>query len=1123
MMQQPPMPSVRSWLESVGLVQYAALFEQQAIDFELLTELTEADLQKLGITVLGHRLRLMKAIATLSGRPGGRHEGAVGHPVRIAFSASSERRQLTVMFCDLVGSTALSRRLDPEDLRALMQEYQEVCRQVVERYQGHIAQYLGDGLMVYFGWPRAHEDDAHRAVRAALEIVDEIKRIQAAEPLHVRIGIGTGPVVIGETGWGDAAVPRTAVGETPNVASRVQTLAGPDQVVIAASTQRLAAGSFEYEDLGEHPLSGIGEPLRLWRVVGESRAQNRFAAAHGPVLTPLIGRETEITMLRNKWAQAREGEGQAVLLYGQPGMGKSRITQELCERVAKEPHWLLRYQCSQYYSNSAFYCVLATLQRTSGFERTDSTATKVAKLEAALAPVGQLKERLAPLYAALMSLPLDRFAPFTGSPQKQKQETMEAMVESVVVLARSKPVLMVFEDLHWVDPSTLEVINSAIDRTRESRVLLLMTSRPEFASPWVGHAHVTAHSLNRLSRRHSLALVGDLSKDYGLPEQMVNDIVAKTDGVPLFLEEVTKNVLHSDRQEKQTGRDAQDSSARLEIPVTLRDSLTARLDELSAAKKIAQIGAVIGRQFRYDLMQDIADMPEEELAEALDALVASGLVWQRGERPNSTYTFKHALIQDAAYESLLKSERKMFHRRGAEALTKHFPEMSDSEPEVIARHYSAGDVPEKAAQLWLKAGQRAWQRSTATEAIAHLSSGLEAVKRIGDVPTREALELRLQSALGVVYFAAVSYAAPQAQAAFMRAYELCERVLEIELKAPVLYGIGAFQTMKGDMRAGHGAFEKLIAEARSAQQPRLLLYTHSALTWSNYNRGQYATAIEHARETRTLYEAGPYSGARLSAADPKVIGECFRAGSLWSLGFVDQARAASESLMRHARELTESYSLAYTLNFAGLLVPDLRAEYALVLERADEGFQLARDLGYPFMEVFGTLWKAWAIGQCGDTAEALALFDEAMEKCRLLGVQYHSGQLLARRARLLLASGQIDSAQASALEALAYVARSGERSIEADALQAQGDIFRAGGRALESHAEAYYLKAIEAARNQQARSWELRAATALASLWHERGQRERAHELLAPVYEWFTEGKDTADLKQAAALLSELT
>jgi class 3 adenylate cyclase/tetratricopeptide (TPR) repeat protein len=1120
MMQQPPMPSVRSWLESVGLVQYAELFEAQAIDFELLTELTEEDLQKLGIAVLGHRLRLMKAIATLSGRPSARQEAvANGDHTRIGVPTAPERRQLTVMFCDLVGSTALSRRLDPEDLRALMQEYQEVCRQVVERYQGHVAQYLGDGLMCYFGWPRAHEDDAQRAVRAALEIVDEIKRIQAAEPLHVRIGIGTGPVVIGETGWGDAAVPRTAVGETPNVAARVQTLAGPDQVVIAASTQRLTAGSFEYEDLGEHSLSGIGEPLRVWRVVGVSRAQDRFAAAHGPVLTQLIGRETEITMLRNKWSQAREGEGQAVLLYGQPGMGKSRITQELCERVAKEPHWLLRYQCSQYYSNSAFYCVLATLQRTSGFERTDSTATKLVKLEAALAPVGELRDRLAPLYAALMSLPLDGFPPFAGSPQKQKQETMEAMVESVIVLARSKPVLMVFEDLHWVDPSTLEVINLTVDRTRESRVLLLMTSRPEFASPWVGHAHVTAHSLNRLSRRHSVALVTDLSKDYGLPEQMINDIVAKTDGVPLFLEEVTKNVLHSDRQEKQAGGIA---SARLEIPVTLRDSLTARLDELSAAKKMAQIGAVIGRQFRYDLMRDMAEMPDEELAAALDALVESGLVWQRGERPNSTYTFKHALIQDAAYESLLKSDRKMFHRRAAEALVQHFPEMSDSEPEVIARHYSAGDVPEKAAQLWLKAGQKAWQRSTATEAIAHLTSGLEAVKRIGDMQSREALELRLQSALGVVYFAAVSYAAPQAQAAFMRAYELCERVHEVELKGPVLYGIGAFQTMKGDMRAGHGAFEKLIGEARSAQQPRLMLYAHSALTWSNYNRGQYATAIEHARETRTLYEAGPYPGARLSAADPKVIGECFRAASLWSLGFVDQARAASESLVRHARESTESYSLAYTLNFAGLLVPDLRAEYALVLERVDEGFQLARDLGYPFMEVFGTLWKAWAIGQCGDTAEALAIFDEAMEKCRALGVQYHSGQLLARRARLLLTSGQTDNAQACALEALAYVARSGERSIEADAYQAQGEIFRAGGRALEPHAEAYYLKAIEAARNQFARSWELRAATALASLWGEQGHREKARELLAPVYEWFTEGKDTADLKQAAALLSEL-
>jgi tetratricopeptide (TPR) repeat protein len=601
---------------------------------------------------------------------------------------------------------------------------------------------------------------------------------------------------------------------------------------------------------------------------------------------------------------------------------------------------------------------------------------------------------------------------------------------------------------------------------------------------------------------------------------MINDIVAKTDGVPLFLEEVTKNVLHSDRQDRPDGRVLM--SDRLEIPATLRDSLTARLDQLSGAKKIAQIGAVFGRQFRYDLMHDLSDMSSEELAPALNAVVASGLVWQRGEPPNTTYTFKHALIQDAAYESLLKSDRKHYHRRAAEVLLARFPELADSEPEAIARHYSAGDVPDKAAQLWLKAGQRAWQRSSSTEAIAHLNAGLETVKRVADVPARESLELRLQSALGVVYFAAVSYAAPQAQAAFLRAYELCERVSEVELKAPVLFGIGAFQTMKGDVRAGHAAFEKLIAEAKSAQQPRLLLYTHSALTWSSFNRGQYATAIEHARETRALYDAGPYPGARLSAADPKIIGECFRAGALWSLGFPDQARAASEAVMRHARELGEPYSLAYALNFAGLLVPDLRGEYAVVLERADEGSQLARDLGYPFLEVFGTLWKAWAIGQCGDAQEALALFDQALEKCKALGVQYHYGQLLSRRARLLLASDQMQAAQACALEALAIIARSGERSIEADAYQTQGDLFRAGGRALEGHAEAYYQKALDVARAHLAKSWELRTALALATLWRDQGHRDKALQLLEPLYGWFVEGKDTADLKQASALLNEL-
>jgi tetratricopeptide (TPR) repeat protein len=715
---------------------------------------------------------------------------------------------------------------------------------------------------------------------------------------------------------------------------------------------------------------------------------------------------------------------------------------------------------------------------------------------------------------------MDRFPQSGLSPQKQKQETIDAMVESVVVLAAQRPLLLVFEDLHWVDPSTLEVINATIERTRESPVLILMTSRPEFASPWVGHAQVTAHSLNRLSRRHSRTLVSELSREYGLPDQMINDIVDKTDGVPLFLEEVTKNVLHSDRNERSVGRAF--AFDQLEIPSTLRDSLTARLDELSGAKKVAQIGAVIGRQFKQELMRDLCDMPPEELRQALHALVGSGLVWEREEQGSATYTFKHALIQDAAYESLLKSDRRLYHRRAAEAMQQHFPEMAQAEPEVLARHFGAGEVADRAAELWLQAGQKAWQRSNATEAIAHLNAGLDAARRIGDPQRRDALELRLQSALGVVYFAAVSYAAPQAQAAFMRAYDLCERIPEVELKAPVLYGIGAFQTMKGDMRAGHTAFEKLLEAARAAEKPRLLLYTHSTLTWSNFNRGHYNAAIEHARETRALYEAGPYPGPRLSAADPKVIAECFRAVSLWSLGFPDQARTAAEALVRHARELNESYSLAYTLNFASLLVPDLRGEYATVLERADEGSKLARDLGYPFLEAFGALWKAWAIGECGDTREALALFDDALDKCRALGVQYHYGQLLARRARLLLANGEAQAAQASALEALAAILRSGERCIEPDAYLAQGDVFRAEGRAMEGHAEAAYAKAIESAREQSSRSWELRAATSLASLWREQGQQDKARAMLEPVLGWFTEGRETPDLRRAAALLAEL-
>ena len=1112
--------SVRHWLAGLGLEQYAENFESHAIDLDVLPALTDAELDQLGVRLLGHRLKLARAIAAL------RSPATAGAAPPVAQPAvpgtGLERRQLTVMFCDLVGSTALSQELDPEDLRLLMQRYQRICGTAVERHAGLVAQYLGDGIMVYFGWPRAHEDDAARALQTALDIVDAVKAISAARPLRVRIGIATGPVVVGETGGGDATLPKTAIGETPNVAARVQALAEPDQILVAATTRRLVADAFECEDRGDHVLKGISQPLRIWRVLGVGRADGRFAAAHGARLTPLVNRDVEISMLLNRWARARQGDGQAVLLVGEPGIGKSRVTAELCAH-AGDGSVLIRAQCSDLHRNSAFYPVIAYLQRSAGLERNDTPAVKLDKIEALINRNGAPLGEIAPFLAALLSLPLDRYPALQTSPQKQKRDIIDALVALTIVSSRQSPVLLVFEDLHWMDPTTLEVLDALMTAIASAKVLLVMTTRHGLGDRWHQHAHLSTQLLTGLNRGHSLKLAVAVAIKHGLPQQVLARIVDRTDGVPLFLEEVTRTLLESGAL--LVGSHATLPQAKLdaiEIPATLKDSLTARLDQLGPAKRCAQFGAVLGRQFRHDAVLALSGLPELQFREHMAQLAGAGLVTVTGETTGAVYTFHHALVQDAAYETLLKSDRRALHARAGETLSELLPELAEAEPEVLARHYTAGEMHDKAVPLWLKAGQRAWLRSAAQEAIAHLSAGLALIHHLPEGPARDTMELRLQAALGVVYFAAVSYAAPQARDAFERATVLCEHVPDAALKVPVLYGVGAFQTMKGDIRSGHEAFGKLLVEAEAAAQPRLRLYTHAVLTWSHFNCGDFATSVRAADETARLYAAGAVAGPRLGAADPKIISECFRAASLWSLGHVDQARAASDGVLAHARALADPYSLAYALNYAALVVPELCGEHALVLERAEEGIHLAHELGYPFLEAFGRLWRAWVRGQSGDPEQALADLNEGVARFEALGVGYHHAQLLARRARLLVRCGQTGAAQLEVAAALAQIESSGEHSIEADVYLAEAEVLRSAGGEQRRLAETAYRLAIDVARRQGARSWELRAATELARLWAADGQRADALELLAPVHGAFTEGRDTVDHRQAAALLATL-
>jgi class 3 adenylate cyclase len=704
---------IRDWLRDLALGRYADSFEANAIDSEVLLELTEADLEKLGV-VLGHRKKLLKAIAALR-EPDKEIAGPGEADASRAPRREAERRQLTVLFCDLVGSTELAARLDPEDMGQVIRAYQDTCAEGIARWGGHIAKYMGDGVLAYFGWPQAHEDDAERAVRAGLELTDGIAKLDtsAGKTLAARTGIATGLVMVGELIGEGAAREEAVVGETPNVAARLQTLAAPSSVVISLATRRLLGGLFDLEDLGRNRLKGFAEPLPAWRVKGEGLAEGRFEARQTAGLTPLVGRDEEIALLLRRWQQVKDGEGHVVLLSGEPGIGKSRLVREVRARLEGDPHISPLYQCSPHHTTSPLHPLIEQLERAAGFAAGDRPEAKFDKLAALVARGTDRLDQAVPLIAALLGVPKDdRYPSPDLTPQRQKQLTLAALVEQLEGLAAAQPVLLTYEDMHWSDPTTQELLGLTIERLQHLPALLLITFRPEFSPPWPTQPHVSALALSRLGRREGAALVERVVRDKALPAEVAAQIVAKTDGVPLFVEELTKTVLESDLL-----TDAGDhyeltgSLPPLAIPTTLHDSLMARLDRLPTAKEIAQIGAVIGREFSHELLAAVADQPEDQLRGALGQLLRSELLFRQGTLPDATYAFKHALVQDAAYQSLLKAKRQHLHARIARSLEERPSSAIQIAPEVLAYHYMQAGLFELAIPYWLRAGGSAPRRS----------------------------------------------------------------------------------------------------------------------------------------------------------------------------------------------------------------------------------------------------------------------------------------------------------------------------------------------------------------------------------------------------------------------------
>jgi class 3 adenylate cyclase/predicted ATPase len=1115
---------IAAWLCELGLERYQQVLRDNDVDAKVLPHLTAEDLKDIGITSVGHRRRLLAAIEAL------RAEGATPEPREPSATAppapepsrEAERRQLTVMFVDLVGSTALSARLDPEDVGEVIRSYQERCGEVASRWDGHIAKYMGDGVLAYFGWPQAHEDDAERAVRAGLELAQEVERLTTTDgvPLAARIGIATGLVMVGDLVGEGAAQEQRVVGDTPNLAARLQALADPGTVVIAEGTRRLLGDLFEYLDLGRPELKGFAKPVRAWRVVGETRAESRFEALHGQHLTALVGREHEIGLLMERWERAKEGEGQVVLLAGEPGIGKSRIVRALRERLADEPHTPLSHYCSPHHTNSALYPVIGLLERAAGFGRDDRPDTRLDKLEALLARGTETPGEAVPLVATLIGLETgERYPAPALSPQRQKQRTLEVLIEQVEGLAVRQPVLAVYEDVHWIDPTTLEALGLLIERVQRLPVLVLITFRPEFSPPWTGHAHVMQLSLSRLTRRHGQALVAAVTGGKALPDEVLDQILAKTDGVPLFVEELTKAVLESDLL-----RDAGDRYALagplapLAIPATLQDSLMARLDRLAPVKEVAQIGAVIGREFAHELVAAVSPLPADRLGDALDQLVAAELVFRRGTPPEATYSFKHALVQDAAYQSLLKSTRHLLHARIAKALEQRFP---DTAPEVLAHHLSEAQLYEQAVPKWLAAGQAATARSAYAEAAANLRCGLDVVGQIADASRQIGEEIRLQNALG---FALIAHGrVTDAVKAYERARSLCRQVdVPRELFA-ARFGLFFLSHLRLDLEGTAKFSSELLAMVEGESDSGLVLEAHHAGWSAGWPRGELEDALAHAAVGIDLYVpethhalANVYGGH-----DPGICARYTHGIVSWLLGFPDEAAQGVEDALALAREFQHPLTLAVALTFA-CHVRQFRRETKSVGELGRQNFAYSTEQGFRVYAPQSSALEGWALAAEGRIQEGMEQVRAGLGSLRAIGADVRRSYFLGLRAEVCLWAGQHDAGLEAVSEALNLVETHGERWWEAELYRLQGELLLTSAGNGEARACARFERALDISRQQKAKSLELRAATSLARLRAKQGKRAQAHDLLAPIYDWFTEGFDTADLKAAKALLDEL-
>jgi class 3 adenylate cyclase/DNA-binding winged helix-turn-helix (wHTH) protein/predicted ATPase len=1042
----------------------------------------------------------------------------------------AERRHLTVVFCDLVESTRLAEGLDPEDYRDVVRTYQVACTEVIERYDGYIAQLLGDALLIYFGWPTAHEDDAQRAVHAGLEMLsalaDANRRLGQlySVDLAMRVAVHTGLVVVGEMGGGGRQE-QLALGATPNEAARLQALAQPDTVVISAATHALVQGYFTTTDLGVQTLRGVARPVQVYQVHHESGAQHRFEVARRRGLTPFVGRETEVAVLGERWQQVREGMGQVVVISGEAGIGKSRLVQSLYERIAHEPHMRLECRCSPYHQHSAFYPLVDLLERTMSLDRSDSAAIKWSKLKATLASLQLPEEDPVPILAALLSIPLgDTHEALSLTPQQQRQRTLTTLLAMVMACAEQQPVLLVVEDLHWVDPSTHEFLDLLIDQVPTLPLYVVFTCRPAFRPPWGLRTRLTLLQLVRLSHQQVEDMVQRFTGGKDLPSDVVHHIVTRTDGIPLFVEELTRSVLESGvLRETAEAYELSVPLPALSIPITLHDSLMARLDRLGTAKGMAQWGATLGRQFSYAHIQASSQRDEEVLQRDLKLLVDAELLYQRGVPPHATYQFKHALIQEAAYESLLRSTRQYYHQRIAQVLTIQFPDTVHTQPELAAYHYTEAGLHEEAIAYWQQAGRVAQERSAHAEAIAHLNQGLQLLMTLPESGERDQQELTFCIDLGKSLTATKGWGALEAESTYARAWELCQQTGDILQHVAVLWGLSSGYVVRADFMKHHevGAWFFSLADQRS--NATLLMVAHYITGINLFHTGEYVTGLQHLEQAHALYDPRQRPTHVTLGVDTGVFALSYSSHVLWGLGYPEQAVQRSGEALALAQEVHHPFSIALAQAYTAML-HQFRQEPHAASEYADRALALCTEHSLAYYLAWATIIQGWALAEQDRLEEGIAQMQQGLTAFQATG---HRFRLRFPYYLVLLAkayghSGEVEKGVRLLDEAFAAMQQTGEHVWEAELHRLKGELLLARPTADYTTAEACLHQALEVARRQQAKSWELRAATSLARLWQSQGKGTAAHDLVAPVYNWFTEGFETADLQDAKALLAAL-